>query len=444
MMLVTAGATDVTTYFHLRLAADGTDATGLTITNIDLQYTRSRETPTAKVDATALGAANSAHSDNTAIEIDATDQPGVYRVDWPDAAFASGVDEVILTVKCATAFTESLRVRLMSATRGLSGTALPNAAADAAGGLPISDAGGLDLDAQIGTKINDILTDTGTTLQGELDGIQADTEDIQTRLPAALVGGRIDATVDATGLEAGALALINTEVDTALTDIHLDHLLATTYDPASKPGAADALLNELVESDAGVARYTANALEQGPGGGSAPTAAEVADAVWDEAQADHVGAGSFGLIASEIADILVDTNELQTDWVNGGRLDLLLDATLADTNELQTDWANGGRLDLLIDAILADTNELQTDWVNGGRLDLILDARASQTSVDTIDDFLDSEIAAILAAVDTEVAAIKAKTDSLTYTVAGVVDANVQRINDVTIVGDGSGTPFNV
>lgn len=37
-----------------------------------------------------------------------------------------------------------------SATRGLSGTALPAAAADAAGGLPISDAGGLDLDAKIG------------------------------------------------------------------------------------------------------------------------------------------------------------------------------------------------------------------------------------------------------------------------------------------------------
>lgn len=37
-----------------------------------------------------------------------------------------------------------------STTRGLGGTALPDAAADAAGGLPISDAGGLDLDAAIG------------------------------------------------------------------------------------------------------------------------------------------------------------------------------------------------------------------------------------------------------------------------------------------------------
>lgn len=53
-----------------------------------------------------------------------------------------------------------------------------------------------------------ILVDTGTTLQAEIDGVQADTEDIQARLPAALVGGRIDATVDATGMEAGAIDAI--------------------------------------------------------------------------------------------------------------------------------------------------------------------------------------------------------------------------------------------
>jgi hypothetical protein len=46
-----------------------------------------------------------------------------------------------------------------SATRGLSGTALPAAAADAAGGVPISDLGGLDLDT-MNTNISSILTDT--------------------------------------------------------------------------------------------------------------------------------------------------------------------------------------------------------------------------------------------------------------------------------------------
>ena len=113
-------------------------------------------------------------------------------------------------------------------------------------------------------------------------------------------------------------------------------------------------------------------------------------------------AGSATL-AANVTSILADTNELQGDWANGGRLDLIIDATLADTNELQGDWANGGRLDLLLDATLADTNELQGDWANGGRLDLIIDAILVDTGttldgkLDTIDNFLDTEIAAILA-----------------------------------------------
>jgi hypothetical protein len=38
--------------------------------------------------------------------------------------------------------------------------------------------------------------------------------------------------------------------------------------------------------------------------------------------------------------------------------------------------------------------------------------------------------------------AIKAKTDGLTFTVANVVDANLQRINDVVVNGDGAATPW--
>jgi cell division protein ZapA (FtsZ GTPase activity inhibitor) len=47
-------------------------------------------------------------------------------------------------------------------------------------------------------------------------------------------------------------------------------------------------------------------------------------------------------------------------------------------------------LDTQLSAIVADTNELQTDWANGGRLDLILDARASQSSLDSTDGKVDS------------------------------------------------------
>jgi hypothetical protein len=105
-------------------------------------------------------------------------------------------------------------------------------------------------------------------------------------------------------------------------------------------------------------------------------------------------------------------------------------------------------------AILVDTNELQTDWVNGGRLDNILDARASQTSVDdlptnaelttalgTADDAVLAQVALVKTETD-KIASIKAKTDSLTFTVAGQVDANVQSVNDTELTGDGSGTPW--
>lgn len=174
-------------------------------------------------------------------------------------------------------------------------------------------------------------------------------------------------------------AQVNTEVDTALADIHLDHLLAVDYNPASKPGVATALLNELIENDAGVSRYTANALEQAPAGGGG-----TADWTADERTAIRAILGIPGS-GTTPAD------------PTAGILDTIRDAV--------------GVVDGVVDTILIDTNELQTDWANGGRLDNILDARASQTSVDTLTTY-----------VDTEVAAIKAKTDNLPASPAATGD----------------------
>jgi hypothetical protein len=42
-------------------------------------------------------------------------------------------------------------------------------------------------------------------------------------------------------------------------------------------------------------------------------------------------------------------------------------------------------VDGVVDTIVLDTAELQTDWTDGGRLDLILDARASQTTASAIE-----------------------------------------------------------
>lgn len=61
---------------------------------------------------------------------------------------------------------------------------------------------------------------------------------------------------------------INAQADAAIETYHLDHLLAVDYDPSSQPGVGTALFNEIIENDAGVSRFTTNALENAPGSGS--------------------------------------------------------------------------------------------------------------------------------------------------------------------------------
>lgn len=175
-MQVTGGDTNVTTYFALRLSADGTAATGLTLIDFDLQYVRSGAAPSAKVDASALAATDSTHSDNGVFEIDSTDQPGLYRVDWPDAAFAAGVREVILTVKIATAFTEYLAVGIdppvdVTKVAGTSQTAGDLAAlvvtADAAIDVAVDDlANGTDGLGALKTLIDTVNTDLANGTDG--------------------------------------------------------------------------------------------------------------------------------------------------------------------------------------------------------------------------------------------------------------------------------------
>jgi len=93
----TTPATDQTFYFKLVHPVNGQPKTGLTITDLDLTYTRDRAVA-VKNDLTALTNVDDPHSDNKAKEVNATNCPGLYRVDFPDAAFATGVSRVVLGV----------------------------------------------------------------------------------------------------------------------------------------------------------------------------------------------------------------------------------------------------------------------------------------------------------------------------------------------------------
>lgn len=128
-------------------------------------------------------------------------------------------------------------------------------------------------------------------------------------------------------------AEVQSEVQDAIEANHLDHLLAADYDPASKPGVSTALLNELVESDGGVSRFTANALEQAPtggGGGGGLDAAGVRAAVGLASANLDTQIGTLAT-ASELTTL---TNRVGTPSNLGGGATVA--ANLADI-ESQTD-----------------------------------------------------------------------------------------------------------
>lgn len=107
----------------------------------------------------------------------------VFQYSIPDAALAAGADSVTIRFRCIDTTNNKWYYRIQltgddytdGVRRGL--TALPNAAADAAGGLPVSDAGGLDMDA-LSANVAAILVDTGTTLDGKINTIDGIVDEI--------------------------------------------------------------------------------------------------------------------------------------------------------------------------------------------------------------------------------------------------------------------------
>jgi len=160
-MIVTGGSTNVSVPFYfvddVGGTAPGEPTTGLLYSDIETGGSASYQRQgAARIDFTLITLANASavHADGGFILINDTEMPGVYRCDIPDAAVADGVDFVIIYLRAAAAnntITRPLKIDLTSvdlrdAVRG-GMTALPGAAADGPGGLPISDAGALDMDA---------------------------------------------------------------------------------------------------------------------------------------------------------------------------------------------------------------------------------------------------------------------------------------------------------
>ena len=173
-MRVDVGQTSVIGYIKLVDPSDGTPETGLTITNLDMNYIRDGANPVEN-NATEHANLNDGYSANKMKEVGTT-MPGFYRADFPDAAFVVGAKKVQLVIEGAAIDPAYIEVEIGPREANLTeilthlltqtGTqvadgfekffgvasptgdlnSLPAGAADGAGGLVISDAGGLDID----------------------------------------------------------------------------------------------------------------------------------------------------------------------------------------------------------------------------------------------------------------------------------------------------------
>jgi len=154
------GSVNVSVELYIIDDTDGTPELGVLFNTagIDLNYRRDGAAVASIPEAT-LAALTAAHTDGGFLEV----ANGRYRFDLPDLAFATGVSQVTVGGTVTGMVVLPVTIQLVDfdpddATRmGLA--ALPNAAADTALGLPISDLGGLNMD-EIASNVAAILADT--------------------------------------------------------------------------------------------------------------------------------------------------------------------------------------------------------------------------------------------------------------------------------------------
>lgn len=309
-----------------------------------------------------------------------------------------------------------------------------------ANGIAADAIGSSELAASAVTEIQSGLA-TAAALTVVDDFLDTEIADIQSRLPAALVSGRMDASV-------GAMAA--------------NVLTATAI-------AADAITDAKVASDVTIASVTgAVGSVTGNVGG---TVASVVGAVGSVT--GNVGGNVAGSVASVTAAVTLPT--IPTDWItaNGIATDAIGSAELAASavTEIQSGLATAaslatvaGYIDTEVAAIVTSTGTTipATLATIAGYIDTEVAAIKAKTDNLPADPADASDIAASFASiastlstlsayVDTEVAAIKAKTDNLPAAPAAVGDiptalqnADALLNRDMSAVSDTNArTPLN-
>lgn len=288
-----------------------------------------------------------------------------------------------------------------------------DAATFAAGAI---NAAALAADAITAAKVAaDVTTEiqNGLALASALATAQAAITDLQSRIPAALVGGRINAALDSTGLNGSAVTAIQSGLaqQANVTDIQ------SRIPAALVGGRVSASVDNTGLADGAISasKLAADAI----------TAAKVAADVTTEIQT--------GLAtAAALAAVQADTDNIQTRLpaaLVGGKMDAVatvdttglatsaaVAAVQADVDDIQARIPAalvGGRINAALDAAGLATGAIDADSIAADAVTKVQANLATAANQATIIGYVDTEVAQILAAVDTEIASILATTTKL-------------------------------
>jgi hypothetical protein len=258
--------------------------------------------------------------------------------------------------------------------------------------------GSAEISAAAVTKIQ-----TGLATSAALATVQADTDDIQTRLPAALVSGRMDASVGAMAANVLTASAINAAAITAAkfaTDAIDANALAATAVTEIQSGLATSAALATVQADTDDIQTRLPAAlvggrmssQVGAMANDVITAAalatdagdEIADKVWDEVLAGHLTAGTTGAALNGAGSAGDPWGTALPGAYGAGTAGAILGTNL---NATVSSRASQTSVDTKasqasVDAVQADTDNLQTRLpaaLVSGRMDASVGAMATDT-----------------------------------------------------------------
>lgn len=326
------GVTDRSVTLRIIDSTDGTPETGVVFntSGIDLWYRREAEAKTSITEAT-LAALTTAHSDGGFLHV----SDGEYRLDVPDAAFATGANYVDFGGTVTGMVVIGGRVRLVNVdledTVRFGLTCLPNGAVNSSGGLFTRGTGSGQINQPSNGTIEVVLTTAGINAVSD----QVWDEATSGHVTSGSFGAAGSPTDHGTAQAGGANTITLRSGAVATDDYYNKQLLKIV---AGTGAGQSEYISDYVGATKVVTMAASWAVAPdvtsvyviGPGGtipgASAPTAGEVADAVWDEARSGHVSAGSFGQYFAQI---------FRSGTAQGGAVgSITLDASASATNDL--------------------------------------------------------------------------------------------------------------